>query len=329
MNKYSTHHMLQSTNGDDTVKNLIHTVSRMLQYHTDVPMLEAHVLVSHVLGFTQKELICNADTTVHDEHRKRVLACATTRVSGVPIAYITGKKEFYGRSFLVNSDVLIPRPETEQLVDEVLSLINTLPSNVQHTIVDVGTGSGCIGITLALELQRENKLWDIALIDTSSVALHTAHANVRVLLGENCRCSLYFGDAIHGLRGLQWYALQGSASRAMHPSAGGVIVANLPYVAPHEYRYAYGNISYEPRNALVGTHAGRGMDGLYIIRKFLQAISKDYCIDKKPIPHCVALEVDPFQIDSVIREAGACRYPIVQVIHDIRGYPRICVCIAK
>lgn len=145
--------------------------------------------------------------------------------SGVPLAYILGEKEFYGRRFEVNSDVLIPRPETETLID----LIRELPLPKQPSFLEIGTGSGCIAVTLALEYPQSYVL----ATDVSVKALDVAYQN----------------DIIHEGR-VEF--IQSNLLREVQPDEGhfDVLVANLPYVDPAWEWLDQKSLSHEPSRAL-------------------------------------------------------------------------------
>lgn len=152
------------------------------------------------------------------------------KAAGFPTAHILGVKEFYGRSFSVSADVLIPRPETEELVERVLKEIK----EATH-IVDFGTGSGCIGLTLALELKAPQ----LTLVDISAPALEVAKQNATALLeGAETKCEFLAGDFTSG------------AVRLKLPAD--VIVSNPPYVLPEEFAGLDADVrDREPRIALV------------------------------------------------------------------------------
>jgi len=135
--------------------------------------LNAEVLLSHVLSVEKAYLYTHDERELTDDEAQRLEEAVYERVSGVPVQYIIGRQEFFGRYFAVNPTVLIPRPETELLVESLIDLHPAAGSR----IIDVGTGSGCIGITLALELPESQ----VTLSDVSFEALQTARANASSL----------------------------------------------------------------------------------------------------------------------------------------------------
>lgn len=173
---------------------------------TDQPLLEAQVLASHILSIDRSRLLAHPEYEIDDEKAGRLLA---RRVRQEPLAYILGYREFYGRRFRVTPDVLIPRQETETLITAILELERRLPKNAR--VLDLGTGSGCIGVTLKLE--RPNL--SVTLSDVSPGALGVAAANARALGAD---VELVLSNAFENLQG------------PFH-----CIVSNPPYVANSEH----------------------------------------------------------------------------------------------
>ena len=132
---------------------------------------EAALLLGHVLGLGEAQILARGERLVDAAHADRFSALLTRRLSGEPFAYVVGEREFYRRPFAVDDRVLIPRPETEHLVDEALALAGELPARPR--ILDLGTGSGCLAITLALELEGT-----AVAADLSPAALALARSNV-------------------------------------------------------------------------------------------------------------------------------------------------------
>lgn len=157
------------------------TIERFELHGVSSPRLNAEVLLSHVLFADKTYLYTHDEHELTEDENQRLEDAVYGRVSGVPVQYIVGRQEFFGRYFTVNPSVLIPRPETELLVEKVIGL---RPANGAR-IIDVGTGSGCIGITLALELPHTQ----VFLTDVSFDALQTARVNagnLHVSVGIAC-----------------------------------------------------------------------------------------------------------------------------------------------
>jgi release factor glutamine methyltransferase len=203
----------------------------------DDATLEGEILLRHVLGINRSQLFADLDGNVSPARAENLEQLLERRLSGEPSAYITGHREFYGLDFKVNRHVLIPRPESELLVEKALSLCR---SHAMSIIADIGTGCGAIAISLAKNLPSAT----IYATDISPQALEVA--------GENCRR--------HGVTD-KVVLLQGDMLGVL-PEPVDLIVANLPYVREAELPGS-GPLSFEPRLALNG-----GKDGLDRI-KFL------------------------------------------------------------
>lgn len=144
-------------------------IERFERHGISNPRLAAEVLVAHCLSVDKPYLYTHDEHPLTEQQSQWLEDSVWDRISGVPLQYIVGRQEFYGRYFTVNPSVLIPRPETELIVEKVLNLRPAMGSR----IIDVGTGSGCIGVTLALELPQS----DVVVADISFDALQTARTN--------------------------------------------------------------------------------------------------------------------------------------------------------
>ena len=196
-----------------------------------LPALEARVLLAHALGWRRTELITRGDEPL----AAAALACYRTlearRLAGEPIAQIVGTREFYGLEFDVTPDVLIPRPETELLVETVLASIEPIPF---ARVLDLGTGSGAIAIAIA-SARPDARLWAV---DRSPHALAVAARNAAKLL-DPARP----GGAPQWLQS-DWY---GTLDAALSFDA---IVSNPPYIAAGDPHLDAGDLRFEPRGAL-------------------------------------------------------------------------------
>lgn len=192
--------------------------------------LEAELLAAHGLSKNRAWLFAHGDHMLAPDERARVDALLARRARGEPMAYILGEREFWSRPFKVSPAVLIPRPETETLVETVLAL----PLPEQARVLDLGTGSGCIAITLAAERPG----WRVTAVDDSPDTLAVAK--------ENCQ-ALSVGN-VELLRS-RWYS--SLADRRFD-----LIVSNPPYVAPGDEHLARGDVRFEPASALVSDDLG-------------------------------------------------------------------------
>lgn len=194
------------------------------------PVLDAELLLRHVLGCDRATLMARDRENLSPGDAERFLALVTEREKRRPLQHLVGLQAFYGRDFLVTPDVLIPRPETEVLVEATLQ---ALSASEPAVVVDIGTGTGCIGLTLACE--RPSAL--IHCVDISHAALEVARANAR-RLGVEGRARFYQGDLTTPLRDLV---------RGID-----LVVSNPPYVVEAELAGLMPEVrDHEPRAALV------------------------------------------------------------------------------
>lgn len=209
--------------------------------------LDAEILLSFVLNKPRTYLRAWSEQVLTPEIETEFNALITRRLQGEPIAYITGKKEFWSLDLLVTSATLIPRPETECLIDVALSLFN---GQEKIKVADLGTGSGAIALALA----SEHPVWQISATDISEAALAVAKENAARLQIPNV--SFY----------------QGSWCEALPSADFNLIISNPPYIAQEEWGLYEDGLLFEPRDALVS-----GLDGFDSIREIIQA-AKGYLI---------------------------------------------------
>lgn len=200
---------------------------------------DARVLLRHALGCDDAWLIAHGDDAVAPEQAEAFGRSLARRAQGEPVAYITGTREFHGRDFAVNPAVLIPRPETEMLVELALQ---RAPRGGR--VLDLGAGSGCIGVTLAAERPD----LQLTLVDVSPEALDVARLNAHRWAPANT--TLLASDWLAALAGQRF----------------DLIVSNPPYVADGDAHLAQGDLRFEPRTALAS-----GGDGLDAIRRIVAA----------------------------------------------------------
>ncbi len=257
--------------------------------------LEAEVLLQHCLGLDRVRLYMEPHARLESEEESRLRRCLNRRLNLEPVSYILGCREFFGLEFLVDPSVLIPRPESELLVEKVLDHVRNRCGNAEASpvIADVGTGSGCLAVALAKHLPQSSVL----AIDISPQALKTARRNVRAH-GLAGRIDLVRGDLLSTCRipGLD------------------VIVANLPYVPSREFeRLRRDELKYEPALALDG-----GADGLSHIRRILGQVS-----GKLNTESCLFLEVGMCQASAVADMARLLVGASVEIFKDLGGVERV------
>jgi release factor glutamine methyltransferase len=235
------------TGGDPSLADLW-TVQRILHWTTDyfdrkgidAPRLTAELLLAHALGCDRVRLYIDFDRPLDKGELARFRGLVERRAAGEPTHYILGAREFYGRPFKVDPRVLIPRPETELLVEQALQ---RLAPDATGPVLELCTGSGCIGLTLAAERPQLR----VEATDVSAEALEVAADNARAL-GLEERVALLRGDLFAPVAGRR-YAM---------------IVSNPPYVARGAIAGLSAEVRREPQLALDG-----GVDGLDVIRRIV------------------------------------------------------------
>jgi release factor glutamine methyltransferase len=261
--------------------------------------VEAEVLLGHVLGMSKTGLYTELERSLTSAQMEGLRHLVRRRLDHEPAAYILGHCEFYGIDLYVDSHTLIPRPETELLVEEAVELARrTSHQREQSTIADIGTGCGAIAISLALALPQAK----VYATDISPSALKVAEVNCRR----------------HGVNG-RVELLQGSLLEPL-PQAVDLIVANLPYVKDCEFVDLSREIrEHEPAIALAG-----GRDGLDKIREMLQQIQRTGGIHPGKWPAYVLLEIGQGQGETVTSLVND-YFPqaSIELIPDLGGIERV------
>ena len=252
--------------------------------------LEAEVLIRHVLRIDRATFFRDLEQPVTDCDRERLDDLVNRRLNREPLNYITGLREFYGLDFEVSDSVLIPRQETELLVDTVISLARSR-RKCEMKICDIGTGSGAIAVSVAVNLPSA----EVMAIDISQRALDIADANRR-MHGVYNRVSLRRGNL---LEPVDW-----------KPE---IIVSNPPYIRRSDLSLLQPEIQYEPSVALDG-----GPDGLEVIRGLLRQSS-----DKVSSTGAILFEIDSSQKDSA-RMLSREYFPNseISILDDLSGNSR-------
>jgi len=250
------------------------------------PRREALLLLGHVLGLTEAQVLARPERAVPAAATTRFERLLERRLGGEPVAYLTGSREFYGRRFAVDERVLIPRPETEHLVEAALAA----PLPPRPRILDLGTGSGCLAVTLALELPGAR----VVATDASPAALAVAAGNARRLGAGGVRCAA--ADRYAGL----------------DLAAFDLVVANPPYIDPAEAASLSPEITrFEPPGALFAAERGEAMlAGLIAGAAGL------------PSGASLVLEIGRGLLATVERHAAPAVLHVTAVIDDYAGIPR-------
>jgi release factor glutamine methyltransferase len=212
---------------------------------TPTPSLDAQVLLAHASQRDRAWLLGHARETVDAQLENHFAALVERRASGEPVAYIMGSAGFFGREFVVTSEVLVPRPETEHLIEAATCAVRS--QRAPARVADIGTGSGAVAVTLALELPDVR----VYATDISAGALVVASQNA-VLLGAAARVVFLEGDLAAPLQPYAPFTC---------------VVANLPYVRSAEVPLLPHPVGYEPRIAVDG-----GPDGLTLYARLLEQL---------------------------------------------------------
>ncbi|MGP6159707.1 MAG: peptide chain release factor N(5)-glutamine methyltransferase [Vulcanimicrobiaceae bacterium] len=256
---------------------------------------DAGRLLEEVTGRNRAWLLAHDDETLEPQAKARFETLLTRRAAGEPLAYVLGRAGFYGRSFAVTPDVLVPRPESEQLVELAMAFVARHAGSLPLRIADVGTGSGVLAITLALELPGAR----VTALDASSAALALAERNA-CAHGVSERIAFVRGDAFEGLAPSLRFDL---------------VVANLPYVRTADLALPPDPTSFEPRVALDG-----GPDGLDVYRR-LFALASEHVVR----PARLLLEAGPDTASALaaLAEEAFAAAARVTVERDYAGLERV------
>jgi release factor glutamine methyltransferase len=276
------------------------TVGRLLTWTTDwlgsrgsgSPRLDAEVLLASVRGCPRIALYTAFDELVADDQRGRFRELVRRRGAGEPVAYLVGEREFFSLPFTVSGAVLVPRPETEGLVVRVLDLCRASPQAAGSRIVDVGTGSGAIAVTLARHLPEAR----ITATDLSPEALQVARGNA----------------ARHGVAERIEFV---EADLLPESGAWDIVVSNPPYVREDEFDQLPPDVRlYEPRAALVA-----GPQGVEVIDRLAAAAA-----DRLVAGGWLVVEMGPSV--AAAAEQAVVRHPQLELqptLKDLAGLPRI------
>jgi release factor glutamine methyltransferase len=267
---------------------LLNAGSRWLDMSSDSPRLDAELLLAHALDKPRSYLYQTLSAEVPADAAERYATLLGERASHRPLAQIIGTREFWSLSLKVTTDTLVPRPETELLVERALRRI---PPDMPQAVADLGTGTGAVAIAIASERPRCRVL----ATDLSPAALAVARQNALALGLDNI--SFHSGD---------WFA-------ALQGEKLAVIVSNPPYIADDEWCETDPGLGFEPRLALSG-----GADGLADIRRIVSAApahleSGGWLLLEHGFRQAAAVQ-------DLLRQAG---FRSISTCADLAGQPRV------
>ena len=232
--------------------DIVNSAAKFIQVHTNQSYqeskIEAEEIFMHVLGINKSKIYTNITMSMTKDEHDQISHILNKRKSDIPLSYLLEKHLFYKHEFFVNEHVLIPRSETENIIDQILIQGDKLFTDVKRcNFLDAGCGSGCVGITLAIE--RPN--WNIFLSDININAINVAKKNSHLLNQENIK--FVCGD---------WL-------KPFKPESFDFIFSNPPYIALSDQRIDKSVLNNEPHSALFS-----GVDGLNDIKKIIQSSRK-------------------------------------------------------
>jgi len=270
-----------------TVLELLQTTTAYLEKHgVESPRLNIEHLLAHCLGLKRIELYLQFDRPLSEKELKPLRESVRKRAQGIPLQHLLGTVEFHGRTFKSDPRALIPRPETEHLIELIQSRLKTKPP---QRIVDIGTGSGVIAITLALSYPEAQVFG----LDISPDALSLARENAESLSAP-----------------VTW--LESNLLTNLREDAFDLVVANLPYIPTSEIATLSREVKQDPILALDG-----GNDGLDLIRSLLSALP-----DRIQSGGMVALEIGHGQGYALNEFLLARGFGDVSVVKDYQGFER-------
>jgi release factor glutamine methyltransferase len=269
---------------------LLHAGRRQLAATAFASPREAALLLGGVLGLSEAQVMARDDQRVAAETAARFRALLARRLGGEPVAYLLGEREFYGRPFAVDRRVLIPRPETEHVIEHALAL--DLPPAPR--ILDAGTGSGCLAVTLALELPAAR----VVACDLSPAALAVAAGNARR----------------HGVAG-RVALVASDLAAAVTLAPFDLVVSNPPYIDPADAGGLPAEVcNFEPHLALFSPESGDST-----LARLLAE-----CARLRPGAVTV-VEIGCSQLDAARRHAAAAGLELTAAHRDYAGRPRVVV----
>jgi len=269
-----------------TIESVLSDAARKLAGVSESPRLDAETLLAWVMDSTRSHLFTHPERELQNQPATEFSNALDRRAKGEPIAYITGSKEFWSLKLKVSHDTLVPRPETETLVEQALHLI---PQDRPCRVLDLGTGSGAIAIAIASERPKSK----VDAVDTSNAALKIARENA----------------ILHKLPNISF--LQGNWTEPVVNQTFDFVVSNPPYVRDDDP--ALDKLQYEPRASLAA-----GPDGLDAIRQIAEVVGKVLAKNGT-----LLLEHGADQLDAVAAVLQDNGWTDIDCFKDLAGQPRV------
>lgn len=274
-----------------TIKTLLK--EKKAEFNHESSSLDVDILLAHVLDKPRSFLYAWPDYEVESGDHKHFVSLVKRRIAGEPIAYLIGYKEFYGREFLVTADVLIPRPETELLIDAILEKQGGLK---RAAILDLGTGTGAIALTL----KAERPTWQVSASDISNKALSIAKKNAMAL---DLDVTFFESD---------WF-------QSIDEQSFDIIVSNPPYIAKDDPDLAYHVEQYEPHEALIAEQDGFAAYDV-IFEESLNYLKSGGLL---------IVEHGRAQAASLRERLAALPYVSIETLKDLAGHDRVTLAIKQ
>lgn len=255
----------------------------------DLPRLERTLLLAHALNVTRESVLAHPETVVPDEVACKFVSLVRRRLGGEPIAYLVGSREFYGLHLHITPDVLIPRPDTELLVEAAL---RRLAGAAPGRVLDLGTGSGAVAIAIA----KHRPQMQIDAVDVADAAVSLAATNARLLSVPNA-----------SFRQADWYSACGEQCYDL-------IVSNPPYIPSADPHLFEGDLRFEPRRALTP-----GADGMAAIRAIVAGAAS------RLAPHgWLLFEHGYDQAEHCRKLLADAGFVKIATLRDLAGIERVC-----
>jgi release factor glutamine methyltransferase len=273
-----------------TLNDAIVAATAQLKNSSSTPALDAQVLLAHALERDRTYIIAHARDVLDSENQKQFQQLVAQRIDGTPVAYLTGRQEFWSLPISVSPDTLIPRPETELLVELALEKI---PLEEKYLVADIGTGSGAIALAIASERKHSR----VVASDSSPEAIRIAQENARQL----------------GIPNIEFTT--GSLFEPFVDRKFNLIVSNPPYVPENDPHLLEGDVRFEPRGALAA-----GPDGLDVIRRLVENVGR-YLLPGGwlLIEHGYDQETS---VEELFQQAG---FEEIECYRDLAGQPRVTI----